>query len=101
MKFIGMKQTVASVWEWCHIYSQSGIKFKLDKPEIISRDSFLLWMDIFSGFLNWLHFPLQPVFKDLILSTLCLLFVPEEEELYLLETLVAVFFFFFFFFYFV
>ena len=27
------------------------------------------------------------VFRDRILSTLCLLFVPEEEELYLLETL--------------
>ena len=27
------------------------------------------------------------VFSDRILSTLCLLFVPEEEELYLLETL--------------
>ena len=33
---------------------------------------FLLWMD---------------VFRDRILSTLCLLFVPEEGELYLLETL--------------
>ena len=28
-----------------------------------------------------LIFPLLPVFKDPILSTLCLLFVPEEEEL--------------------
>ena len=27
------------------------------------------------------------VFRDRILSTLCLLFVPEEGELYLLETL--------------
>ena len=36
-----------------------------------------------------LIFPLLPVFKDPILSTLCLLFVPEEEELYLLETLVV------------
>ena len=36
-----------------------------------------------------LFFPLLPVFKDPILSTLCLLFVPEEEELYLLETLVV------------
>ena len=37
-----------------------------------------------------LIFPLLPVFKDPILSTLCLLFVPEEEELYLLETFVVV-----------
>ena len=36
-----------------------------------------------------LIFPLLPVFKDPILSTLCLVFVPEEEELYLLETLVV------------
>ena len=50
---------------------------------------FSLWMDVFSGFLTWLHFPFLPVFKDPILSTLCLFFVPEEEELYLLETLVV------------
>ena len=49
-------------------------------------------MDVFSGFLNWLIiFPLLLVFKDPILSTLCLLFVPEEEELYLLKTLVVFF----------
>ena len=38
-----------------------------------------------------LIFPLLLVFKDPILSTLCLLFVPDEEELYLLETLVVLY----------
>ena len=35
-----------------------------------------------------IFFQLLPAFYDPILSTLRLLFVPEEEELYLLETLV-------------
>ena len=35
-------------------------------------------------------FFILPVFRDLMLSILCLLFVPEEEELYRLETLVVI-----------
>ena len=45
-------------------------------------------MDVFSGFFNWLQFYYYQFFFFPRPCRPYLLFVPEEEELYLLETLI-------------
>ena len=59
------------------------VKISLSREILFSVNGCIFWFLKLAA----LIFPLLQVFKDPKLSTLCLLFVPEEEELYLLETL--------------
>ena len=72
---------------WIEYMCATRTVFLVNKSYKVER-FFLLWINVFSGFLKWLHFPLL-VFKDQIFFTLCLLFVPEEKKLYLLRMLVV------------
>ena len=63
------------------------VKISLSREILFAVNGCIFWFLKLAA----LIFPLLPVFKDPILSTLCLLFVPEEEELYLLETLVVLY----------
>ena len=61
------------------------VQFSLSRDILFSVNGCTFWC------LKLAVFFILPVFRDPILSTLCLLFVFEEEELYLLETLVIYF----------
>ena len=61
------------------------VKVSLSREILFAVNGCIFWFLKLAA----LIFPLLPVFKDPIVSTLCLLFGPEEEELYLLETLVV------------